>query len=79
MSGNTNLSLQDGAKATNPFATDAPAAPAPADNSNTPNILDLFGMQDAPSAASEVGVHATLLLTSAEAVNIGRNGCENIG
>jgi len=44
---------KDGAKATNPFATDAPAAPAPADNSNTPNILDLFGMQDAPSAASE--------------------------
>ena len=59
MSGNTNLSLQDGAKATNPFATDAPAAPAPADNSNTPNILDLFGMQDAPSAASEVGVNCS--------------------
>lgn len=44
---------KDGAKATNPFASDAPAAPAPADNSTTPNILDLFGMQDAPAAASE--------------------------
>ena len=51
-----SLSLQDGAKATNPFASDAPAASAPADNSNTPNILDLFGMQDAPAAASEVSV-----------------------
>ena len=56
-----SLSLQDGAKATNPFASDAPAAPAPADNSNTSNILDLFGMQDGPATASEVGVVVQLL------------------
>ena len=58
------MSLKDGAKATNPFASDAPAAPAPADNSTTPNILDLFGMQDAPAAASEVSVHDSWSQTS---------------
>ena len=57
----TRHAYQDGAKATNPFATDAPtAAVAPSDNSNTPNILDLFGMQGAPPAASEVNLKLTL-------------------